>query len=89
MAKIYLDHLDKQWKASGLQNRGGENAHLIRYADDYLIIMSGNPAVGKKELDGIMESMNLTMNTEKTRIVKAEDGKEQQDGSHRRDRIGK
>ena len=44
------------------------------YADDYLIIMSGNPAVAKKKLDWIMESMNLTMNTEKTRIVKAEDG---------------
>ena len=74
LANIYLDQLDKQWKASGLQNRYGENAHLIRYADDYIIIMSGNPAVAKKKLDEIMESMNLTMNTEKTRIVKAEDG---------------
>ena len=44
------------------------------YADDYIVIMSGNPAVAKKKLDGIMESMNLTMNTETTRIVKAEDG---------------
>ena len=44
------------------------------YADDYLIIMSGNPAVAKKKLDVIMESMDLTMNTKKTRIVKAEDG---------------
>ena len=38
------------------------------YADDYLIIMSGHPAVAKKKLDEIMESMELTMNTEKTRI---------------------
>ena len=44
------------------------------YADDYLIIMSGNPAVAKKKLDEIMESMDITMNTLKTRIVKAEDG---------------
>ena len=44
------------------------------YADDYIVIMSGNPAVAKKKLDVIMESMDLTMNTEKTRIVKAEDG---------------
>ena len=74
MANIYLDQLDKQWKASGLQNRYGENAHLIRYADYYLVIMSGNPAMAKKKLDEIMDSMDLTMNTEKTRIVKAEDG---------------
>ena len=74
LANIYLDQLDKQWKASGLQNRYGENAHLIRYADDYLVIMSGNPAMVKKKLDEIMDSMDLTMNTEKTRIVKAEDG---------------
>ena len=60
--------------ALGLQNRYGENARLIRYADDYLIIMSGNHVVAKKKLGGIMESINLTMNTETTRIVKAEDG---------------
>ena len=34
LANIYLDQLDKKWKASGLQNRYGEDAHLIRYADD-------------------------------------------------------
>ena len=34
LANIYLDQLDKKWKASGLQNRYGENAHLIRFADD-------------------------------------------------------
>ena len=74
LANIYLDQLNKQWMASGLQNRYGENDRLIRYADDYLIIMSANHVVAKKKLDGIMESMNLTMNTETTRIVKAEDG---------------
>ncbi|EQD60270.1 RNA-directed DNA polymerase (Reverse transcriptase), partial [mine drainage metagenome] len=74
LANIYLDQLDKQWKASGLQNRYGENAHLIRWADDYLVLMSGNTATAKKKLDEIMEDIGLTMNTEKTRIVKAEEG---------------
>ena len=32
LANIYLDQLDKKWKQSGLWK--GENAHLIRYADD-------------------------------------------------------
>ena len=74
LANVYLDQLDKQWKSSGLQNRYGEDAHLIRYADDYLVLMSGNPATAKRKLDEIMESIGLTMNTEKTHIVNAEDG---------------
>ena len=74
LANIYLDQLDKKWKSSGLQNRYGENAHLIRYADDFLILLTGNPSVAKKKLDEIMQDLDLTMNTEKTRIVKAEEG---------------
>ena len=74
LANIYLDQLDKKWKSSGLQNRYGEDAHLIRYADDFLILLTGNPAVAKKKLDEIMEDLDLTMNTEKTRIVRAEEG---------------
>ncbi|MHB8560846.1 MAG: group II intron reverse transcriptase/maturase, partial [Thermoplasmataceae archaeon] len=74
LANIYLDQLDKQWKSSGLQNRYGEDAHLIRYADDYLVLLTGNPAVAKKKLDEIMQDLDLTMNAEKTRIVKAEEG---------------
>ena len=46
----------------------------LRYADDFLILMTGNPAVAKKKLDEIMEIIGLTMNTEKTRIVRAEEG---------------
>jgi hypothetical protein len=57
-----------------LQSRYTEDAHLIRFADDYLILMSGNTETAKKKLDEIMEDIGLTMNTEKTRIVKAEEG---------------
>ncbi|EQD75607.1 RNA-directed DNA polymerase (Reverse transcriptase), partial [mine drainage metagenome] len=39
-----------------------------------VIIMSGNPAIARKKLDEIMQSLDLTLNTEKTRIVKAEEG---------------
>ena len=48
LANIYLDQLDKQWKTSGLQSRYTEDAHLIRFADDLLVLMSGNPSVAKK-----------------------------------------
>ena len=40
----------------------------------HLVLLTGNPAVAKKKLDEIMEDLDLTMNAEKTRIVRAEEG---------------
>ena len=74
LANIYLDQLDKKWKASGLENRYREDAHLIRYADDFLILAGGNPQYPYTKLQNIIEDLGLALNTEKTRIVKAEEG---------------
>ena len=74
LANIYLDQLDKQWKQSHLSDRYSGDAHLIRYADDFLILTSSNPATAKRKLDEIMEEIDLKLNTEKTHIVKAEEG---------------
>jgi Retron-type reverse transcriptase len=72
LANIYLDQLDKRWKSSGLWK--GENAHLIRYADDLLILVGGNPEFPYTKLQNIIEGLGLALNTEKTRIVEAEEG---------------
>lgn len=72
LANIYLDQLDKQWKASGLWK--GEDAHLIRYADDLLILIGGNTKYPYTKLQNIIEGIGLTLNTEKTRQVEAEEG---------------
>lgn len=72
LANIYLDQLDKQWKASGLWK--GENAHLIRYADDLLILVGGKPEFPYRKLQNIIEDLGLTLNREKTSIVEAEEG---------------
>jgi group II intron reverse transcriptase/maturase len=74
LANIYLDQLDKEWKRSNLSSRYGEDAHLVRYADDLVILTSSNPEKAKKKLDEIMESIDLTLSTEKTHIVKAGEG---------------
>ena len=39
-----------------------------------LILLTGDPSVAKKKLDEIMEDLDLTMNAEKTRTVRAEEG---------------
>ena len=72
LANIYLDQLDKKWKASGLWK--GEDAHLIRYADDLLILVGGNPKYPYVKLQNIIEGIGLTLNREKTRLVEAEEG---------------
>jgi group II intron reverse transcriptase/maturase len=72
LANIYLDQLDKKWKQSGLWK--GENAHLIRYADDILILVGGNPEFPYIKFQNIIEDLGLTLNSEKTRLVEAERG---------------
>ncbi len=74
LANIYLDQMDKQWKQSHLSDRYSGDAHLIRYADDFLILTGSNSEIAKRKLDEIMENIDLKLNTEKTRIIKAEEG---------------
>ena len=77
LANIYLHQLDQRWRASGLEHRwNGANAHLVRFADDYVILV-GKPermAEAKATLDRIVADLGLTLNAEKTRIVSAEEG---------------
>lgn len=77
LANVYLHQLDQRWRASGLEHRySGANAHLVRYADDFVILI-GKPervAEAKETPDRIVADLGLTLNAEKTRIVSAEEG---------------
>ncbi len=72
LANIFLDQIDKAWKASGLWK--GENAHLIRYADDLVILVGRNPAYPYEKLKQIISDIGLQLSEEKTRVVEAYDG---------------
>jgi len=72
LANICLDQLDKRWKSSGLWK--GENAHLVRFADDIIILVGDNPTFPYKKLETILEDLGLTLSPEKTRLVEAEEG---------------
>ncbi len=74
LANIFLDQLDKQWKHSLIWMRNNGDAHLIRYADDFVILSNSNPARVKEKLDEIMQSIGLQLNAQKTRIVEAQEG---------------
>jgi RNA-directed DNA polymerase len=38
LANVFLDQLDKAWAKSGIPSREGADAHLVRYADDFVIL---------------------------------------------------
>lgn len=59
---------------SGLAYRYGANAHLIRYADDVVIVVGKDVNKAMEKLQEIISSMGLELSTEKTRIVKANEG---------------
>lgn len=74
LANIYLDQLDKAWKNSGMPERTGCDAKLVRYADDFVILTSKSADKPYQKLQQIMEDLGLQLNKEKTRIVNAKDG---------------
>ena len=74
LANVYLDQLDKGWRATGLAGQWQSRARIVRYADDFVILYERYPTLVRKALDHIVEGMGLTLSEEKTRMVDAEDG---------------
>lgn len=73
LANIYLNSIDTYWTEQHYRQR--RDAHLVRYADDMVIIC--NPRDAQKILDDIsklLESIHLSLNTDKTRITNAHEG---------------
>jgi len=73
LANIYLDALDRLWVKQNLGDRQ-HDAHLIRYADDFVILCARNPekylGIAKQRLD----RLGLTLNSEKTKIKHVREG---------------
>lgn len=69
-ANIYLNNLDMAW----VSGKHTTETHIIRYADDFLILGKGDMEPEMQTLSGIMEQLKLDLNREKTRHTKAESG---------------
>ncbi len=74
LANIYLHQLDAEWKRRGLAHRYGVSAKIIRYADDFVIMSSYSVRPLVPIVREVLTSMGLTLNVEKTRVVRAEKG---------------
>lgn len=73
LANIYLNALDRYWTNNQFWGRR-HDAHLVRYADDFVILCSRNPEQYYDYAKRRIQKLGLTLNEDKTRIVHAREG---------------
>jgi group II intron reverse transcriptase/maturase len=71
LANLYLHWLDQTWEKKGFGERG-HDAHLVRYADDFVILCMKRPELYLEQAKQVLDRLGLTLNAKKTRIVNAE-----------------
>ena len=75
LANIYLDRLDKRWVELGMDRRCGENAQIVRYADDVVILTDNSDTkLVMNVLEFLLGELGLELSGEKSRITTAAEG---------------
>jgi RNA-directed DNA polymerase len=69
LANCYLHILDRIWQRRHL--KGKLQAHLVRYADDFVVMCRKDVAEPMKVVRQVLERLGLNLNETKTRIVDA------------------
>ena len=72
LSNVYLNVLDRVW----MRRRYPEilGAVLYRYADDMVVLCRGNPQAAYAALEAVVAKLGLTLQPDKTRIVRVEEG---------------
>lgn len=65
LANIYLNFIDRNWEKMGMGNIQTFDAHLIHYADDYIILTSGDTAKPMKVITALVRHLKLDLNVER------------------------
>ncbi len=69
LANLYRHLLDRIWERHDLERRLG--ARLVRYADDAVILCRHGTEKPMAVFTAVLEKLDLTLNTRKTRVVDA------------------
>jgi RNA-directed DNA polymerase len=69
LSNCYLHILDRIWQRRRL--KGQLQAHLVRYADDFVVLCRGGVEEALKVVRRVLERLGLSLNETKTRIVDA------------------
>lgn len=72
LANIYLHLLDQVWEQRRYWRKRGPDVHLVRYADDLVLLTGRNAQWAMDRLCEILARLDLELNQEKSRIVDAE-----------------
>lgn len=71
LANIYLHVLDQVWEQRSYWRKRGPDVHLVRYADDLVLLTGRDAQWAMDRLREILERLDLELNQEKSRIVDA------------------
>jgi group II intron reverse transcriptase/maturase len=74
LANIYLNPVDQAFKRKKLGNIDKGSIHLVRYADDMVILAQKNLEAGIDLLNHYVERLGLCLNGEKTRRLRLDIG---------------
>ena len=74
LANIYLNEVDRFWEEDGKYTARKYDAHLIRWADDMVILSGSNPKAIMAIMRNLLKKLKLSLNEEKSRIVTAKEG---------------
>lgn len=76
LANIYLNKLDTWWNELGINRRHPYDAHLVRYADDIVVLTSNSRDTEhiRDILEGFLSELSLELSPEKSRITTAAEG---------------
>jgi RNA-directed DNA polymerase len=75
LANIYLHPVDRAFERSRLGNISNGSIHLVRYADDMMILAQGQLERGITLLERYLDRLGLRLNREKTRRLTLTPGK--------------
>jgi len=70
LANLYLHWLDQTWDRRKFGERA-HDAHLVRYADDFVIRCKERPDFYLEQAGQVLDRLGLTLNAKKTRILNA------------------
>jgi len=72
LANLYLHWLDRFWERRAYGKRS-HDAHMVRYADDFVILCGRRPEFYLAEARKILDRLGLTLNAEKTRVLNVQE----------------
>jgi group II intron reverse transcriptase/maturase len=75
LANIYLNPVDQAFERNGIGNINKGSIHIVRYADDILILAQNNLERGINLLEHYVDRLGLNLNKEKTRRLNLKEDK--------------